>query len=86
MINPAVMVTHIGGLDCVAETTINLPKIPGGKKLTYTQFDLPLTAIEDFEELGKTNPLFAKLHESCKANKGLWNTEAEKILFEHFNV
>jgi threonine dehydrogenase-like Zn-dependent dehydrogenase len=86
LINPAVMVTHVGGLDCVAETTINLPKIPGGKKLTYTQFDMPLTAIEDFEELGKTDPLFAKLHESCKAHKGLWNTEAEKILFEHFNV
>ncbi len=86
LINPAVMVTHVGGLDCVAETTINLPKIPGGKKLTYTQFDMPLTAIEDFEELGKTDPLFKKLDESCKAHKGLWNTEAEKILFEHFNV
>ena len=30
-INPAVMVTHIGGLDAAAETTLNLPKIPGGK-------------------------------------------------------
>ena len=86
LINPAVMVTHIGGLDCVAETTINLPKIPGGKKLTYTQFDMPLTAIDDFEELGKTDPLFSKLDASCKSHKGLWNTEAEKILFEHFNV
>jgi threonine dehydrogenase-like Zn-dependent dehydrogenase len=86
LINPAVMVTHVGGLDCVADTTINLPKIPGGKKLTYTQFDMPLTAIEDFEERGKTDPLFAKLDESCKAHKGLWNKEAEKILFEHFNV
>ena len=35
-IRPAVMVTHVGGLDCVAETTLNLPKIPGGKKLIYT--------------------------------------------------
>lgn len=35
-INPAVMVTHIGGLDAAAETTLNLPKIPGGKKLIYT--------------------------------------------------
>lgn len=86
LINSAVMVTHVGGLDCIAETTMNLPKIPGGKKLTYTQFDMPLTAIEDFEELGKKDPLFAKLNISCKANKGLWNKEAEKILFEHFNV
>lgn len=86
LINPAVMVTHVGGLNCVADTTINLPKIPGGKKLTYTQFDMPLTAIDDFEELGKTDPLFTKLDASCKANKGLWNKEAEKILFEHFHV
>jgi len=86
LINPAVMVTHIGGLDCIADTTIHLPKIPGGKKLTYTQFDLPLTAIEDFEELGKTDTLFAKLDVCCKEHKGLWNKEAERILFEHFNV
>ena len=26
----------IGGLDAAAETTLNLPKIPGGKKLIYT--------------------------------------------------
>ena len=32
------------------------------------------------------NPLFAKLNESCKAHQGLWNPEAEKILFEHFGV
>lgn len=85
-INPAVMVTHVGGIDSIAEATLNLPNIPGGKKLTYTQFNMPLTAIDDFEELGKTDPLFAKLDECCKRHKGLWNTEAEKILFEHFGV
>ena len=46
-IEPAVMVTHVGGIDSIAEATLNLPKIPGGKKLTYTQFDMPLTAIDD---------------------------------------
>ncbi len=85
-INPAVMVTHIGGLDSVAETTLKLPEIPGGKKLIYTQLELPLTAIEDFENLGKDEPLFNKLAESCKAHKGLWNSEAEKILFDHFGI
>ena len=29
-INPCVMITHIGGLDSVIETTLNLPKISGG--------------------------------------------------------
>jgi threonine dehydrogenase-like Zn-dependent dehydrogenase len=85
-IEAAVMVTHVGGIDSIAEATKNLPSIPGGKKLTYTQFDMPLTAIDDFEELGKTDPLFKQLSESCKAHKGLWNGEAEKILFEHFGI
>ncbi|MCL1806585.1 MAG: zinc-binding dehydrogenase [Oscillospiraceae bacterium] len=45
-IDPSAMITHIGGLDAVIETTLNLPKIPGGKKLIYTHLSLPLTAIE----------------------------------------
>lgn len=85
-IEPAVMVTHVGGIDSIADATLNLPNIPGGKKLTYTQFDMPLTAITDFEELGKIDPLFAKLDEVCKKNRGLWSAEAEKILFEHYGV
>lgn len=85
-IEPAVMVTHIGGIDSIAQATLNLPKIPGGKKLTYTQFDMPLTAIDDFEELGKTDLLYKKLDECCKKHRGLWNAEAEKILFDHFGV
>lgn len=85
-IEPAVMVTHVGGIDSIVDATLNLPGIPGGKKLTYTQFDMPLTAIDDFEELGKTNSLFAKLDEACKRNRGMWSAEAEKILFEHFGV
>lgn len=79
-IDPAAMVTHIGGLNAVAETTLNLPKIPGGKKLIYPNIDLELTAIDSFEELGKTNPMFAELARITKANKGLWCAEAEKYL------
>lgn len=79
-LDPAAMVTHVGGLDCVVETTLNLPKIPGGKKLIYTQISMPLTAIADFEEKGKTDPLYKKLHEIVSANNGLWSSEAEKYL------
>lgn len=86
LIEPAVMVTHVGGIDSIAEATLNLPNIPGGKKLNYTQFDMPLFAIDDLEELGKNDPLYQKLWESCKRHRGLWNSEAEKILFEHFGV
>ena len=79
-LNPAAMITHIGGLNAVVDTTLNLPKIPGGKKLIYTNIDLPLTALWDLEELGKTDPLMAKLDAIVKANNGLWCTEAEKVL------
>ena len=79
-INPASMITHVGGLDSVVETTLNLPKIPGGKKLIYTHISMPLTAIDDFEMLGKTDPLFQKLHELCAKNNGLWCLEAEQYL------
>lgn len=83
-LNPAILVTHIGGLDAVAEATLNLPHIPGGKKLIYTGIRMPLTAISDFEELGKTDPIFAKLHELTAKTNGLWNAEAEKFLLESY--
>lgn len=84
LINPAVMVTHVGGLNAVADAVLNLPKIPGGKKLIYNHIDMELTAISDFEEKGKTNPHFAKLAEIVGRNKGLWCPEAEKYLLENW--
>lgn len=80
LINPAVMVTHIGGLDSAAQATLTLPDAPAGKKLIYTNIDLELTAIDEFEEKGKDNPVFAGLAEITKRNKGLWCKEAEKYL------
>ena len=79
-LDPAGLVTHIGGLNAVVDTTLNLPSIPGGKKLIYTHIEMPLTAIADFAEKGKTNPVYAHLDELCKDNMGLWNAEAEKYL------
>ncbi len=80
VINPSSMITHIGGLNCVAETTKNLPNIPGGKKLIYTNIELPLTAIDDFARLGESDPFFARLAEICAKNHGLWCAEAEAYL------
>ena len=79
-LNPSALITHIGGLNAVVDTVLNLPSIPGGKKLIYNHIDLPLAAIADFEELGKTDPMFAELDRLCKANNNLWNPEAEKYL------
>ena len=76
--DPAGLVTHIGGLNAVIDTTLNLPSIPGGKKLIYTHIDMPLTAIADFGKVGK--PVFDELDRICKAHNGLWSVEAEKYL------
>ncbi len=80
LINPASMITHIGGLNCAAETTLNLPKIPGGKKLIYTGIEMPLTALADFKKLGTADPFFKGLSEIIEAHDGIWNAEAENYL------
>lgn len=82
LINPAVMITHIGGLNSAIDTTLGLPKISGGKKLIYTHIDMELTAIEDFDEKGKIDPTFAKLAEITKRHNGLWCEEAEEYLLK----
>ncbi len=84
-LDPAGLVTHIGGINAVIESTLNLPDIPGGKKLLYMHIDLPLTAITDFEEKGKSNPLFAELNKICTRNKGLWSVEAENYLLDNYS-
>jgi len=81
-IDPAILVTHVGGLDSAAEATLNMPEIGGGKKVIYTHISMPLTAIADFAKLGENDPFFAKLAELTDARGGLWNTEAERWLLE----
>ena len=83
-LDPAVMVTHIGGLYAAGETTLNLPKIPGGKKLIYTHIDLPLTALADLREKGKEDPRFDALADIVEANNGLWCPAAERYLLAHW--
>jgi len=79
-INPAIMVTHVGGLDAVVDTTLNLPHIPGGKKLIYTNISMPLVALNKLGDLGKTDQFFAGLHEIVSKNDFIWSLEAEKYL------
>ena len=79
-LDPAGLVTHIGGLNAVIDATLHLPEIPGGKKLIYTHKNIPLTAISEFCNKGKTNPLFAELNKICENNNGLWSVSAEEYL------
>ena len=83
LINPSAMVTHIGGLNSVIKTVENLPNIPGGKKLIYTNIDLELTAISDFKKMGKGDPLFENLSKIVEKNNDLWCIEAEKYLLSN---
>ncbi|MCD7744715.1 MAG: zinc-binding dehydrogenase [Lachnospiraceae bacterium] len=85
-INPAVMVTHIGGLDAAAETTLNLPKIPGGKKLIYTHLTMPLTALTDLRAKGgaEHDARLIALADIVDANNGLWCPDAEEYLLANF--
>lgn len=85
-IDPAFMITHIGGLEAVIDTVYQLPTIPGGKKLIYPHIDLPLTSLLDLEQLAAENPLFDALAKSVNSHNGMWNQEAEAILLKHFNV
>jgi len=79
-LDPAGLVTHIGGLNAVADATCHLPEIPGGKKLIYTHVEMPLTPISDFAQLGASNPTYQTLAEICDRNQGLWSVEAETYL------
>ncbi len=82
-INPAVMITHVGGLDAVVDTTLNLPQIPGGKKLIYTNISMPLVSLYKLEEKGRANILYAGLNEIVAKNGYIWSLEAEKYLLAH---
>ena len=79
-INPSIMISHVGGLDSVIDTTLNLPNIKGAKKLVYTHISMPMTAISDFAKLGETDPFYKDLAEICERNNGIWSAEAEKYL------
>jgi L-sorbose 1-phosphate reductase len=79
-INPAVMITHVGGLDAVIDTTLNLPSIPGGKKLIYTNIKMPLVSLTKLEEPGKSDPFYKELNRIVEKNDYIWSLEAERYL------
>jgi hypothetical protein len=79
-LNPAAMVTHVGGLDSVIDTTLRLPEIPGGKKLIYTHLSLPLTPIAEAGER-----IAPELGGIIEKHNGLWSLEAENWLLTHGN-
>jgi len=82
-IDPTVFITHVGGIDSASDTIINLPEMPGGKKLVYTGKAMPMTAIDDFASLGEHDPFFRELAQITAKTNNLWSVEAENCLLEH---
>ncbi len=77
VVNVGKVATHILGLDAVPEATLNLPNIPGGKKICYSQKSYPLSSVEDM--MKDDNNEFAKgLKAILEKSGGIWNAEAEK--------
>ena len=83
VLTPVAMITHVGGMDSVIDSTLNLPNIPGGKKLIYTHIKMPLTAISDFEEKGKTDQFFNGLAKITAESGGFWSADAEKYVLDN---
>ena len=71
-------------MNSAGEAILNLPKIPGGKKLIYTHISMPLTAIDDFAALGEKDHRYEKLAEIVYRHNGLWCLEAERYLLKHW--
>jgi len=77
-VNPSTMITHVGGLDAVIDTTLNLPGIPGGKKLVYNNVSMPLVALDDLH--GVQGDLYQGLADIVAGHNGLWSPQAEQFL------
>ncbi len=80
-VNVAKIMSHVLGLNGVPEATVNLPKLPGGKKVVYTHKQFDLTALADF---GKKNDIFCRsLAKILEKNHGFWNIEAEQYFLKN---
>lgn len=84
-IDPAIMISHILGLNTYADTIFAMEKPVGAKKLCYTHINLQTTALDDLAEYGKTDPRFAELDRLVSENGGLWCKAAEDYLLSAFS-
>ncbi|MBQ1169709.1 MAG: zinc-binding dehydrogenase [Oscillospiraceae bacterium] len=79
VVDLAKIATHVMGLNDVCESIMQLPQLPGGKKIVYSQKNYPITDVQNFSggEFEQTLKAIVERH------NGLWSAEAEKIFLEH---
>ena len=80
-INAAKIVSQILGLDAVAQTTINLPNLPVGKKIVYTHKSFPLTSLNEINNIN--NEFAQNLTKIIERNNDFWNLEAEDYFIKY---
>lgn len=78
VVDLAKIATHIMGLNDVCDSIMQLPQLPGGKKIVYSQKNYPITDVQNFAE----GAMEQKLKAIVEKHKGLWSAEAEKIFLE----
>ena len=79
VVDLAKIATHIMGLNDVCQSIMQLPQLPGGKKIVYSQKNYPITDVQTFSgsEFEQT------LKEIVEKHNGLWSAEAESYFLEH---
>ena len=79
VVDLAKIATHVMGLNDVCESIMQLPQLPGGKKIVYSQKNYPITDVQNFSggEFEQTLKAIVERH------NGLWSAEAEEFFLEH---
>lgn len=73
--------THIMGLNAVCDTVLDLPNIPGGKKICYSQKNFPLMPVDELKNA--TGEFEKELAAIVEKNNGIWCKEAEEYFLNH---
>ena len=79
VVDLAKIATHIMGLNDVCESIMQLPQLPGGKKIVYSQKNYPITDVQNFSE----GEMEQQLQAIVEKHNGLWSAEAEAFFLEH---
>lgn len=79
VVDLAKIATHIMGLNDVCESIMQLPQLPGGKKIVYSQKNYPITDVQNFSD----GEMEQQLQAIVEKHNGLWSAEAEAFFLEH---